>query len=141
MSSPHVTRAIPRPSSPDDPGPLCGSCGEPLVASRPGVLWHRETGTVSCRPVAEADGGYSEPDDWTDGPCATLAVPDPIAAIVHEIEATTRQALRRFTVALLVTVALVLAVLVGIGVPLPLVAVVLGLAVLVTFAPSPRRSR
>ncbi len=72
----------------------------------------------------------SKPDD-----------PDSTAEVVRGIEATTRRALRRFTAALLVAVALVLVVLVGIGVPLPLVAVVLGLAVLVTFAPSPRRFR
>ena len=66
---------------------------------------------------------------------------DPAAEVVRGIEATTRQALRRFTAALILAVALVLVVLVGIGVPLPLVAVVLGLAVLVVVAPSPRRFR
>ncbi len=72
----------------------------------------------------------SKPDD-----------PDTIAEVVRGIEATTRQALRRFMAALVLAVTLVLGVLVGIGAPLPLVGAVLGLAVLVTFAPSPRRSR
>ena len=44
----------------------------------------------------------SKPDD-----------PDTIAEVVRGIEATTRQALRRFTVALILAVTLVLGVLVG----------------------------
>jgi hypothetical protein len=75
MSVPHVIRAIAPPASPA-PVPrlvLCASCGQPLAAGRPGVLWHRETGTLPCRPVLDAsDGGWSEPDDWADGPCAAV---------------------------------------------------------------------
>lgn len=51
------------------PTGACALCNRPL--DRTG-RWHRDTGTVSCRPVVESDDEWSEPDDWAEGPCATL---------------------------------------------------------------------
>ncbi len=83
MSVPHVTRAPVPPASPVPTirlaGP-CASCRSPLVVTVTGT-WHWVTGTVSCRPVIDAaDGGWSEPDDWSEGPCAAPRRADRVAS-------------------------------------------------------------
>lgn len=79
----HTTRAVPLPAKPAPPISTtrpCASCGQPLARSG---RWHRDTGTVSCRPVIDPDdGGWAEPDRFETGSVAT----DP-ATVAHQLGA------------------------------------------------------
>lgn len=57
----------------------CLHCGHPLTSSGP-TLWHRRTGTLSYRPVRDPDDGWTEPDGWAKGSCASTARLLPVAS-------------------------------------------------------------
>lgn len=69
----HVTESDPRGSgtiSCKDPIRTC-SCGLAIILPHVEDRWHHmRTGTVSCQPVILEDGGFAEPDNYADGPCA-----------------------------------------------------------------------